>query len=62
MQVGDLVQYTDAWDEKGNPDLGVIIRINEDTYEVYWFNDNSYMAHYFHLIKRPFNLEKENKK
>ena len=60
MKIGDLVQYVDTWDEKGMPDLGVVIRINEDNYEVFWFNDGEYMAHMPKLIKKPFNLKKES--
>ena len=62
MKIGDLVQYVDAWDEKGMPDLGVVIRINNKTdhsVEVFWFNDSSYMAHCPKLLKKPFALERE---
>ena len=49
MKIGDLVQYVDLKID-GMPDVGIIMRINEDNYEVFWFNDNSYMAHYKNLI------------
>ena len=49
MKIGDLVQYVDLKID-GMPDVGIVIRINEDNYEVFWFNDNSYMAHYKNLI------------
>lgn len=65
LKIGELVQYNHFLHcgfESPQQDLGVVIRVNCDNYEVFWFNDGSHMAHSPKLLKRlPItSIKKEN--